>query len=52
MEKIEELLGSVDSWAAEAECLLSEIGHKTPVEPQMEEKLQVKMGIYSYVHTA
>ncbi|XP_065605086.1 nesprin-2 isoform X2 [Cyrtonyx montezumae] len=40
MEKIEELLGSVDSWAAETECLLGEIGHKTPVEPQMEEHLQ------------
>jgi len=51
MEKIEELLGSVDSWAAETECLLVEIGHKTPVEPQMEEHLQVKMDIHSYIHT-
>ncbi|OXB54356.1 hypothetical protein ASZ78_006237 [Callipepla squamata] len=40
MEKIEELLGSIDSWAAETECLLGEIGHKTPVEPQVEEHLQ------------
>uniref|UniRef100_G1NLB5 Spectrin repeat containing nuclear envelope protein 2 n=1 Tax=Meleagris gallopavo TaxID=9103 RepID=G1NLB5_MELGA len=40
MEKIEELLGSVESWATETECLLSETGHKTPVEPQMEEYLQ------------
>lgn len=49
MEKIEELLGSVESWATETECLLSETGHKTPVEPQMEEYLQVKMEIHSYI---
>ncbi|XP_042670139.1 nesprin-2 isoform X5 [Centrocercus urophasianus] len=40
MEKIEELLEVVESWATETECLLSEIGHKTPVEPQVEEYLQ------------
>lgn len=47
MEKIEELLGGVDSWAAEVGCLLGEIGHKAPVEPQRKEYLQVKMGIHS-----
>ncbi|NXC37840.1 SYNE2 protein, partial [Penelope pileata] len=36
VEKIEELLGGVDTWAAETGCLLDEIGHKAPVEPQME----------------
>ncbi|NXK56413.1 SYNE2 protein, partial [Chauna torquata] len=40
MEKIEELLGEVDSWAAEVGCLLGEISHKAPVEPQTEEYFQ------------
>ncbi|XP_061854786.1 nesprin-2 isoform X2 [Colius striatus] len=40
LEKIEELLGGVDSWAAETEHLLSEIGHEGPVEPEIEERLQ------------
>ncbi|NXI70462.1 SYNE2 protein, partial [Anseranas semipalmata] len=40
VEKIEELLGEVDSWAAEVGCLLGEIDHKAPVEPQTEEYLQ------------
>ncbi|XP_032044123.1 nesprin-2 isoform X1 [Aythya fuligula] len=40
VEKIEELLGGVDSWAAEVGCLLGEIGQKAPVEPQRKEYLQ------------
>ncbi|XP_066045092.1 nesprin-2 isoform X1 [Chamaea fasciata] len=40
LEKIEELLGGVDSWAAEMERLLSKISHEGPVEPEMEEHLQ------------
>ncbi|KAM6130878.1 nesprin-2 [Pterocles gutturalis] len=40
LEKIEELLGGVDSWAAEVGCLLGKIGHEGPVEPEMEEHLQ------------
>ncbi|XP_054681925.1 nesprin-2 isoform X1 [Grus americana] len=40
LEKVEELLGGVDSWAAETGCLLSETGHEGPVEPEMEERLQ------------
>uniref|UniRef100_A0A8C3V6R4 Nesprin-2 n=1 Tax=Catharus ustulatus TaxID=91951 RepID=A0A8C3V6R4_CATUS len=40
LEKIEELLGGVDSWAAEVGHLLSKISHKEPVEPEMEEHLQ------------
>ncbi|KAM6311325.1 nesprin-2 [Aegotheles albertisi] len=40
LEKIEELLGEVDSWAAETGRLLSEIGHKGPVEHEKEEHLQ------------
>ncbi|XP_010138785.1 PREDICTED: nesprin-2-like, partial [Buceros rhinoceros silvestris] len=40
LAKIEELLGGVDSWAAETECLLSEIGQEGPVDPETEEHLQ------------
>ncbi|XP_030307946.1 nesprin-2 [Calypte anna] len=40
LEKIEELLEEVDSWAAETGCLLSKISHKGPVEHEMEEHLQ------------
>ncbi|XP_058716797.1 nesprin-2 [Poecile atricapillus] len=40
LEKIEELLGGVDSWAAEMGRLLSKISHQEPVEPKMEEHLQ------------
>ncbi|KAM9013927.1 nesprin-2 [Ara ararauna] len=40
LEKIEELLGGVDSWTAETGRLLSEISHEGPVEPEMEEHLQ------------
>lgn len=43
LEKIEELLGGVDSWAAEMGRLLSKISHEGPVKPEMEEHLQVKM---------
>ncbi|XP_054017708.1 nesprin-2 [Dryobates pubescens] len=40
LEKIEELLRGVESWAAETGHLLSEIGHEGPVEPEKEECLQ------------
>ncbi|KAM7024204.1 nesprin-2 isoform 2-T2 [Acridotheres tristis] len=40
LEKIEELLGGVDSWAAEMGHLLSKISHEEPVQPEMEEHLQ------------
>ncbi|KAM9652315.1 nesprin-2 isoform 3-T5 [Morphnus guianensis] len=40
LEKIEELLEGVDSWATETGRLLSEISHEGPVEPEMEEHLQ------------
>ncbi|KAM6445512.1 nesprin-2 isoform 2-T3 [Rhynochetos jubatus] len=40
LEKIEDLLGGVDSWAAEIGCLLGKIGHEGPVEPEIEEHLQ------------
>ncbi|XP_057272197.1 nesprin-2 isoform X1 [Pezoporus wallicus] len=40
LEKIEELLGRVDSWTAETGRLLSEISHEGPVESEMEEHLQ------------
>ncbi|XP_059675230.1 nesprin-2 [Gavia stellata] len=40
LEKIEELLGGVDSWAVETGHLLSEISHEGPVEPETEERLQ------------
>ncbi|XP_063255607.1 nesprin-2 [Prinia subflava] len=40
LEKIEELLGGVDSWAAEVGGLLSTISHEEPVEPETEECLQ------------
>ncbi|XP_075568151.1 nesprin-2 [Pelecanus crispus] len=40
LEKIEELLGGVDSWAAEIGRLLGEISHEEPVQPEMEEHLQ------------
>ncbi|XP_051477330.1 nesprin-2 isoform X2 [Apus apus] len=40
LEKIEELLRGVDSWAAETGRLLSEISQKGPVEHGMEEHLQ------------
>ncbi|XP_005047765.1 PREDICTED: nesprin-2 [Ficedula albicollis] len=40
LEKIEELLGGVDSWAAEMGHLLSKISQEEPVEPEMEEHLQ------------
>ncbi|XP_069712839.1 nesprin-2 [Phaenicophaeus curvirostris] len=40
LEKIEELLGGVDSWAAEVGHLLGKIGHESPVEPEIEEHLQ------------
>ncbi|XP_014105243.1 PREDICTED: nesprin-2 isoform X1 [Pseudopodoces humilis] len=40
LEKIEELLGGVDSWAAEMGRVLSKISHQEPVEPKMEEHLQ------------
>lgn len=33
----------MDSWAAEMGRLLSKISHEGPVEPEMEEHLQVKM---------
>lgn len=33
----------MDSWAAEMGHLLSNISHEEPVEPEMEEHLQVKM---------
>lgn len=32
----------MDSWAAEVGHLLSKISHEEPVEPDMEERLQVK----------
>ncbi|XP_017663047.1 PREDICTED: nesprin-2 isoform X3 [Lepidothrix coronata] len=40
LEKIEELLGEVDRWAAETGCLLGKISHEGPVEPETEERLQ------------
>ncbi|XP_076201734.1 nesprin-2 isoform X1 [Aptenodytes patagonicus] len=40
LEKIEELLGGVDSWAAEIGCVLGKISHERPVQPEMEEHLQ------------
>ncbi|RMB98642.1 hypothetical protein DUI87_24859 [Hirundo rustica rustica] len=40
LEKIEELLGEVESWAAEMGHLLSNISHKEAVEPETEEHLQ------------
>ncbi|XP_071413447.1 nesprin-2 isoform X2 [Pithys albifrons albifrons] len=40
LEKIEELLGEVDSWAAETGCLLGKISHEGPVEPETEQHLQ------------
>ncbi|XP_075359888.1 nesprin-2 isoform X3 [Mycteria americana] len=40
LEKIEEILGAVESWAAEIGCLLGEISHEGPVQPEMEEHLQ------------
>ncbi|KAM6392914.1 nesprin-2 [Pluvialis apricaria] len=40
LEKIEELLGGVDSWAAEIGRLLGEISREGPVQPEMEEHLQ------------
>uniref|UniRef100_A0A663F3C4 Spectrin repeat containing nuclear envelope protein 2 n=1 Tax=Aquila chrysaetos chrysaetos TaxID=223781 RepID=A0A663F3C4_AQUCH len=40
LEKIEELLEGVDSWATETGRLLCEISHEGPVEPEMEERLQ------------
>ncbi|KAI1237534.1 Nesprin-2, partial [Lamprotornis superbus] len=40
LDKIEELLGGVDSWAAEMGHLLSKISHEEPVQPEMEEHLQ------------
>ncbi|XP_027529961.1 nesprin-2 [Neopelma chrysocephalum] len=40
LEKIEELLGEVDRWAAETGCLLGKISHEGPVEPETEEHLQ------------
>ncbi|KAM6069250.1 nesprin-2 [Theristicus caerulescens] len=40
LEKIKELLGGVDSWAAEIERLLGETSHEGPVQPEMEEHLQ------------
>ncbi|XP_064278968.1 nesprin-2 isoform X2 [Passer domesticus] len=40
LEKIEELLGGVDSWAAEVGRLLSKISQEETVEPEMEEHLQ------------
>ncbi|KAM9290997.1 nesprin-2 [Morus bassanus] len=40
LEKIEELLGGVESWAAEIGHLLGEISHEGPVQPEMEERLQ------------
>ncbi|KAM6073754.1 nesprin-2 [Chlamydotis macqueenii] len=40
LEKMEELLRGVDSWAAETGCLLAEISHEGPVHPEMEEHLQ------------
>ncbi|KAM4667357.1 nesprin-2 [Amazona ochrocephala] len=40
LEKIEELLGGVDSWTAETRRLLSEISHDGTVEPETEEHLQ------------
>ncbi|KAJ7412926.1 nesprin-2 isoform X1 [Pitangus sulphuratus] len=40
LEKIEELLGEVERWAAETGCLLGKIGHEGPVEPETEEQLQ------------
>ncbi|OWK58801.1 Nesprin-2 [Lonchura striata] len=40
LEKVEELLGGVDSWAAEMGHVLSKISHEEPVEPEMEEYLQ------------
>lgn len=33
----------MDSWAAEMGHVLSKISHEEPVEPEMEEHLQVKM---------
>ncbi|XP_064317024.1 nesprin-2 [Phalacrocorax carbo] len=40
LEKIEELLGGVDSWAEEIGCLLGEMSHEGPVQPEVEERLQ------------
>ncbi|XP_063189611.1 nesprin-2 isoform X1 [Chroicocephalus ridibundus] len=40
LEKIEELLGGVDSWAAEIGRLLGEVSHERPVQPELEEHLQ------------
>ncbi|XP_014807094.1 PREDICTED: nesprin-2 isoform X2 [Calidris pugnax] len=40
LEKIEELLGGVESWAAEIGCLLGKIGQERPVQPEVEEHLQ------------
>ncbi|XP_065694805.1 nesprin-2 isoform X2 [Patagioenas fasciata] len=40
LEKIEELLGGVESWAAETGQLLGEISHEGPVEPETKEHLQ------------
>uniref|UniRef100_A0A8C3K9B5 Spectrin repeat containing nuclear envelope protein 2 n=1 Tax=Calidris pygmaea TaxID=425635 RepID=A0A8C3K9B5_9CHAR len=40
LEKIEELLGGVESWAAEIGCLLGKISQERPVQPEMEEHLQ------------
>ncbi|XP_063015844.1 nesprin-2 isoform X4 [Melospiza melodia melodia] len=40
LQKIEELLGRVNSWAAEMGHLLSKISHEEPVEPELEEHLQ------------
>ncbi|XP_064515447.1 nesprin-2 isoform X2 [Pseudopipra pipra] len=40
LEKIEELLGEVDRWAAETGCLLGKISQEGPVEPETEERLQ------------
>lgn len=46
MEKIEELLGEVESWAAETGQLLGKISHEGTVEPETKEHLQVKMEIH------
>ncbi|XP_009990126.1 PREDICTED: nesprin-2-like, partial [Tauraco erythrolophus] len=40
LEKIEELLGRVDSWAAEIGCLLGEISHEGRMQRETEEHLQ------------
>ncbi|PKU42006.1 hypothetical protein llap_7684 [Limosa lapponica baueri] len=40
LEKIEELLGGVESWAAEIGCLLGKISQERPVQPEMEQHLQ------------